>query len=230
MSSENTYIYGSSNAARIEGIIPNPHRRMTIDDNINMPDSIWDVDSGRLVLPKDEEIYIRRHQGKHQRRRRRHPYAQSSTVSFKRQEEKDTRPWKWASQGLMGKRLNLSTAMVFAMALFVLLGMFTLSHRSSLEDWNDKYEITMRGISQVREENREIQARIDDAKRDGDIAYRAANELGMIRASDAHTIPLLAVDAYPQEAVQTGYTAEVVVDGWGDEEPTQMTTAVASAE
>ena len=216
MTSEYQYVYGSSNAASTEGIVPNPTRRMTISSTVELPDSIWDSRSGRL-MPHQEETT---------RRRR----AQTANVPLKGLNEKDARAHKWASQGLLGKRLNLSTAMVIAMALFMLFGMFTLSHRSSLEDWNDKYEIAMRGISQVRQENEEIRARIDDAKCEGDIAYRAANELGMIRASDAHTIPLFAVDAYPQETAQTGYTAEVVVDGWGEEEVTQTATAIASAE
>lgn len=215
MSSEYQYVYGSSNAASTEGIIPNPNRRMTISSAVELPDNIWDSRTGRLISQQNET-----------RRRR----AQSPTVPLKSLNGQEIRAHKWAAQGLLGKRLNLSTAMVIAMAMFVLLGMFTLSHRSSLEDWNDKYEIAMRGISQVRQENDEIQARIDDAKREEDIAYRAANELGMIRASDAHTIPLFAVDAYPQETVQAGYTAEVVVDGWGEEETTQTTTAIASAE
>lgn len=216
MSSEYQYVYGSSNAASTEGIIPNPNRRMTISSTVDLPDSVWDSRTGRLIPQQNETT----------RRRR----AQTSTVPLQSLNKHDDRARKWAAQGLLGKRLNLSTAMVIAMALFVLFGMFTLSHRSSLEDWNDKYEIAMRGISQVRQENEEIQARIDDAKREEDIAYRAANELGMIRASDAHTIPLFAVDAYPQETVQTGYTAEVVVDGWGEETVTQTTTAIASAE
>lgn len=215
MTSEFQYVYGSSNAAYTEGIVPNPNRRMTISSNVKLRDNIWDSRSGRIIPEEDEQPRRQRVQG--------------MTIELKHLNEYEARAQKWAEKGWLGKRLNLSTAMVIAMALFVLLGMFTLSHRSSLEDWNDKYEITMRGVSQVREENEEIQARIDDAKREEDITYRAANELGMIRAGDAHTIPLNAVDAYPQEVVQAGYTAEVVVDGWGEEQASHASVA-ASAE
>lgn len=215
MTSEFQYVYGSSNAAYTEGIVPNPNRRMTISSNVKLRDNIWDSRSGRIIPEEDEQPRRQRVQG--------------MTIELKHLNEYEARAQKWAEKGWLGKRLNLSTAMVIAMALFVLLGMFTLSHRSSLEDWNDKYEITMRGVSQVREENEEIQARIDDAKREEDITYRAANELGMIRAGDAHTIPLNAVDAYPQEVVQAGYTAEVVVDGWGEEQVSHASVA-ASAE
>lgn len=215
MTTDYQYVYGSSNAASTEGIIPNPNRRMTISSNVRLRDNIWDSRTGRIIPEEDEQA--RRH------------CVQGMTIELKHLNESEARAQKWAEKGWLGKRLNLSTAMVIAMALFVLLGMFTLSHRSSLEDWNDKYEITMRGVSQVREENAEIQARIDDAKREEDITYRAANELGMIRAGDAHTIPLNAVDAYPQETVQAGYTAEVVVDGWG-EEYTSHTSVSASAD
>ncbi|MBO5502471.1 MAG: hypothetical protein J6K73_01755 [Clostridia bacterium] len=215
MTSEFQYVYGSSNAAYTEGIVPNPNRRMTISSNVKLRDNIWDSRSGRIIPEEDEQPRRQRVQG--------------MTIELKHLNEYEARAQKWAEKGWLGKRLNLSTAMVIAMALFVLLGMFTLSHRSSLEDWNDKYEITMRGVSQVREENEEIQARIDDAKREEDITYRAANELGMIRAGDAHTIPLNAVDAYPQEVVQAGYTAEVVVDGWGEEQVSHVSVA-ASAE
>lgn len=215
MTTDYQYVYGSSNAASTEGIIPNPNRRMTISSNVRLRDNIWDSRTGRIIPEEDEQA--RRHR------------VQGMTIELKHLNESEARAQKWAEKGWLGKRLNLSTAMVIAMALFVLLGMFTLSHRSSLEDWNDKYEITMRGVSQVREENAAIQARIDDAKREEDITYRAANELGMIRAGDAHTIPLNAVDAYPQETVQAGYTAEVVVDGWG-EEYTSHTSVSASAD
>ena len=215
MTNDYQYIYGSSNAASTEGIIPNPNRRMTISNTVELPDSVWDTRTGR-VIPQFNES---------NRRQR----VQGMTIELKSLNESEARAQKWAEKGWLGKRLNLSTALVVMMALFVLLGMFTLSHRSSLEDWNDKYEITMRGISQVREENDAIQERIDDAKREEDITYRAANELGMIRAGDAHTIPLNAVDAYPQQMVQTGYTAEVVVNGWGEEQTTAP-AFVASAE
>lgn len=215
MTNEYLYVYGSSNAANAEGIIPNPNRRMTISSTVELPDDIWDSRTGRLIPQTTDKVRRQRVQG--------------MTIELNNLNEREAKAQKWAEKGWLGKRLNLSTALVVAMALFVLLGMFTLSHRSSLEDWNDKYEITMRGVAQVREENEVIQTRIDNAKREGDIAYRAANELGMIRASDAHTIPLNAVDAYPQEAVQSGYTAEVIVSGWGEE--TVSTTAVsASAE
>lgn len=215
MSNDYQYIYGSSNAASTESIIPNPNRRMTISSTVELPDSVWDTRSGRLIPQANERTRRQRVQG--------------MTIELKSLNESEARAQKWAEKGWLGKRLNLSTALVMMMALFMLLGMFTLSHRSSLEDWNDKYEITMRGISQVREENDAIQERIDDAKREEDITYRAANELGMIRAGDAHTIPLNAVDAYPQQTVQTGYTAEVVVDGWGEEQTTYPSFA-ASAE
>ena len=215
MTNEYQYVYGSSNAANAEGIIPNPNRRMTISDSVQLRDNIWDSRTGRIIPEKVQESRRCRVQG--------------MTIELKHLNESEARAQKWAEKGWLGKRLNLSAAMVIAMAMFMLLGMFTLSHRSSLEDWNDKYEIAMRGISQVREENAEIQARIDDAKREEDIAYRAANELGMIRAGDAQTIPLNAVDAYPQEVVQTGYTAEAVVYGWGEEQ-VEQNTMTASAE
>ncbi|MBE5793867.1 MAG: hypothetical protein E7323_04210 [Clostridiales bacterium] len=215
MTQEYQYVYGSSNAASTEGIIPNPNRRMTISSNVRLRDNIWDSRTGRII--PEEDAQARRHR------------VQGMTIELKNLNESEARAQKWAEQGWLGKRLNLSTAMVIAMALFMLLGMFTLSHRSSLEDWNDKYEITMRGVSQVREENAEIQARIDDAKREEDITYRAANELGMIRAGDAHTIPLNAVDAYPRDTAPAGYTAEVVVDGWGVDEVSH-TSVAASAE
>ncbi len=212
MTNDYQFVYGRSNADKVEGLVPNPYRRMTVSDSVDMSDSIWDSRTGRLVSDATEE-----------RRRRR---VQGMTIELNHLNENEARCCKWAQWGVLGKRINFSTAMVILMALFVLFGMFTLSHRSSLEDWNDKYEIAMRGVSQVREENDAIQERIDNAKREEDITYRAANELGMIRAGDAHTIPLTAVDAYPQQAVQTGYTAEVVVDGWGEEETVPYTAKV----
>ncbi|MBR2923868.1 MAG: hypothetical protein IKC28_02455 [Clostridia bacterium] len=208
MTGEYQYVYGSSNAASAEGIIPNPNRRMTISHTVDLPDSVWDARTGRLVPQLNPEARRQRVQG--------------MTIELNRLNKQEARAQKWADKGLLGKRLNLSTALLFAMALFVMLGMFTLSHHSAREDWNDKVQMAGRDIDYIRQENAEIQDRIDEAKRDNDIQYRAANELGMVHASDAHSIALNAVDAYPQQMVTTGYTAEVVVDGWGEEHQTQL--------
>jgi len=208
MTAEYQYVYGKSNAEKAEGIVPNPYRRMTVSNHVQVPDSVWDARTGRLIPQLDQETQRKRVQG--------------MKIELNYLNEREAQAQKWADKGWLGKRLNLSTAMLIAMALFVILGMFTLSHRSSLEYWNEKYEITMRGVAEVRNENISIQERIDVAKREEDITYRAANELGMVRAGDAHTISLNAVDAYPQQVVASGYTAEVVVNGWGEEYSQQM--------
>lgn len=215
MTGEYQYVYGKSNAASAEGIIPNPNRRMTISHTVELPDSIWDTRTGRVIPQLGMEARRQRVQG--------------MTIELKQLNEQEARVQKWAEKGMLGKRINLSTALLFAMALFVLLGMFTLSHHSAREDWNDKVSMAIRDIEYVLDENAEIQERIDYAKRDDDIQYRAANELGMVHASDAHSIALSAVDAYPQQTVSTGYTAEVVVDGWGEEYHTHISFS-ASAE
>jgi hypothetical protein len=125
--------------------------------------------------------------------------------------------------------MDLNKALVIAMALFVILGMFTLSNRSTLLDMGEKLRIAYRGIEQLTADNADLRGQIDEATQEAGIGYRAANELGMIRATDAQTIPLIAVDAYPVESAQPGYTAEVVVDGWGTEQTTGLTLS-ANAE
>lgn len=198
-------LYGKPNA---DDINFHSYRRMTVSSSVNVSDSIWDAHTGRLFSQTEQKKPRKRVQG------------MKIEVNYLLKKEEQAE--KWAEKGWLGKRLNLSTALLMAMAMFVLFGMFTLSHRSSLEYWNEKYEIAMRGVAQIRTENEAIQERIEKAKDEGDIVYRAANDLGMVRAGEAHTILLNAVDAYPQQAVASGYTAEVFVGGWGEEYSQQM--------
>lgn len=210
MAGDYQFLYGRSNAGNAAGVTPHPYRRVNIGNDVFLPDNVWNTRTGRIVPQKQPET--------------KRAYAQATSIGFHQTIEKEAR-----QKSVRSGQMDLSLALVVAMALFVILGMFTLFNRSALLDADDRLMIARRGIVQLTTENESLRQQIEEAKQETDIGYKAANELGMIRASDAQTIPLIAVDAYPTETAQTGYTAEVVVDGWGVEQPAGH-TVTANAE
>ncbi len=202
MTTDYRYVYGTSNAGRGEGYQPNPNRFMTISDDVSLPDSDVDPFTGRLI--KQEEASVR-----HQRYQ---TTASTLHAGEAHREEKE---------GLKNKQIKRSLAIKLFFALFVLLGIFTLMNRAELLDADEKRIRSVRGVQQTIEANQALQQEIDEAISEQNICSRAL-DLGMIRAGDAQTIPLIAVDAYPEQVPQMGYTAEVVVDGWEQVQPTQL--------
>jgi hypothetical protein len=210
MAGDYQFLYGSSNASNAAGVTPHPYRRVSVSNDVFLPDHVWNTRTGRVVSQKQPET--------------KRPHAQATSIGFHQTIEKEAR-----QKSVRSGQMDLNKALVIAMALFVILGMFTLSNRSTLLDMGEKLRIAYRGIEQLTADNADLRGQIDEATQEAGIGYRAANELGMIRATDAQTIPLIAVDAYPVESAQPGYTAEVVVDGWGTEQTTGLTLS-ANAE
>lgn len=196
-------VYGGSNAGTTVGVVPHPKRRVNIGEDVFLPDNVWDTRTGRVVQQA--------------RAGEKDPRVRVSAIGLEQVMQKEAR-----ERGIRSKQIDISKALVIAMALFVVLGIFTLINRSSLLDANDLLINAKRSIQQLTNDTEALAKQIDDAKAETDIGYKAANELGMIRASDAQTIALVAVDAYPAETVQAGYTAEAVVDGWGEAQVVQL--------
>lgn len=196
-------VYGGSNAGSTVGVVPHPKRRVNIGEDVFLPDNVWDTRTGRVV--------------RQARADEKDPRTRVSAIGLEQVMQKEAR-----ERGIRSKQIDISKALVIAMAIFVLLGIFTLINRSSLLDENDLLMYANRSIQQLTKDIEVLTEQIEDAKAETDIGYKAANELGMIRASDAQTIALVAVDAYPAETVQAGYTAEAVVDGWGDAQVVQL--------
>lgn len=203
MAGQYQHLYGRSNAAHTIGVVPNPNRRVKIADDVFLPDNIWNTRTGRVV-PQAQPQTVR-------------TYAQATSIGYRESFQKEAR-----DRGVRSCSMDMKKALIMAMALFVVLGMFTLINRSALLDAGDRLEIARRGVTQLMEENNDLRQQIEEAKQEADIGYKAANELGMIRASDAQTIALVAMDAYPEYTTQTGYTAEVVMEGWGETAAPQL--------
>ncbi len=197
MASQYQHLYGRSNAGQTIGVVPHPNRRVKIADDVFLPDNVWNTSTGRVVSQAHPHT-VRTH-------------AQTTSIGLHQSFQKEAR-----ERGVRSSSISLSKTLLIAMALFVALGMFTLINRSTLLDADDRLEIARRGVNQLIAENNDLRKQIEEAKQEADIGYKAANELGMIRASDAQTIALVAVDAYSEHSTQAGYTAEVVVDGWGE--------------
>ncbi len=213
MSDHYSYIYGSSNAARAEGITPNPRRTMTFSKDVFLPNHEWDTRTGRVIQQETPEPVRKR--------------VQSVAIELNQLSDREARIWNRSQKGLFGIRISLFHALVVLMALFVVLGGFTLGNRAALLDAYDSLEVSLRSQQQLQTKNNELSEAIDEAL--GDIDYKAVNELGMIHASDnENAIHLVAVDAYPQYTAQQGYTAEVVPLDWYAQETT-LTTASANA-
>lgn len=198
MASNYQHIYGRPDRSYAESVVPNPNRSMNIGKDVYLPDSVWNTNTDRTA-PRMQDSNTR-------------TYAQMASIGLRQTIRKEAK-----AKGVRAGQLELKKALLIAAALFVVFGMFTLVNRSALLDANDRLVIARRGEMQLLSENEELRKAIDQAKAETDIGYKAVNELGMIRASDAQTIALVAVDAYPAQAVQTGYTAQVVVQGWGEE-------------
>lgn len=203
MASNYQHLYGRPDRSNAECVVPNPNRSVRIAKDVYLPDNVWHTHTDRAV-PQAQRENTR-------------PYAQAASIGLRQSMRNEAK-----AKGVRGSRLDLSKALLIAMALFVVLGMFTLVNRSALLDANDRLMIARRGLEQLATENSDLLKAIEQAKEETDIGYRAANELGMIRASDAQTIALVAVDAYPEQPAQTGYTAQVVVQGWGEMQPETM--------
>lgn len=197
------HVYGGSNANATVGVVPHPRRRVSIGDAVFLPDNVWDTRTGRVVQQAQAG--------------RKDPRTRVSAIGLEQVMQKEAR-----ERGIRSKQIDISKALVIAMALFMILGIFTLINRSTLLDANDLLVNAKRSIQQLTTDTQQLSDQIEAAKAETDIGYRAANELGMIRASDAQTIALVAVDAYSADAVQAGYTAEAVVDGWGDTQTVQL--------
>lgn len=210
MGSAYEHVYGRSNAGTTVGVVPHPNRRVSIGESVFLPDHVWDTRTGRVVQQSQAG--------------RKDPRTRVSAIGLEQVMQKEAR-----ERGIRSRQIDISKALVIAMALFVIMGIFTLINRSSLLDANDLLINARRSIQQLTNDTKQLQDKIDAAKAETDIGYKAANELGMIRASDAQTIALVAVDAYPAETVQSGYTAEAVVEGWGDPQVVQLQLA-ANAE
>lgn len=203
MGSVYEHVYGGSNAGTTAGVVPHPRRRVNIGEAVFLPDHVWDTRTGRVVPQA--------------RPGRKDPRTRVSAIGLEQVMQKEAR-----ERGIRSKQIDISKALVFAMALFMILGIFTLINRSSLLDANDLLVNAKRSIQQLTADTQQLSDQIEAAKAETDIGYRAANELGMIRANDAQTIALVAVDAYSTETVQAGYTAEAVVDGWGNAQTVQL--------
>ncbi len=200
-------VYGSSNADRMSGVIPNPNRRMNIGENVFLPDNVWDSSTGRVVQQYDS------------RRKK----TSTSDTAFRFEQSMRNQAHK---QGLRSKQLSLTMAAVLAMLFVVLLGAFTLSNRSTLLTVSDNLEQNRQEIKSLKKKIDDVQVEIDQAKSETTIGQQATGKLGMIHAEKALTISLVAMDAYPSESPNLGYTAEVAVSGW--EEPVHETVQMSA--
>lgn len=200
-------VYGSSNADRMSGVIPNPNRRMNIGENVFLPDNVWDSSTGRVVQQYDS----------------RWKKTSTSDTAFRFEQSMRNQAHK---QGLRSKQLSLTMAAVLAMLFVVLLGAFTLSNRSTLLTVSDNLEQNRQEIKSLKKKIDDVQVEIDQAKSETTIGQQATGKLGMIHAEKALTISLVAMDAYPSESPNLGYTAEVAVSGW--EEPVHETVQMSA--
>lgn len=213
MNDNYSYIYGSSNAGRAEGITPNPRRTMTFSKDVFLPNHEWDTRTGRVIQQETPEPVRKR--------------VQSVAIELNQLNDQEARIWNRSQKGFFGIRIRLFHALVALMALFVVLGAFTLSHRAACLDAYDSLEVSLRSQQQLQAKNDELSEDIKEAL--GDIDYKAVNYLGMVHASDnENAIHLVAVDAYPQQNHQQGYTAEVIPLDWYTHEAS-YTTASANA-
>lgn len=208
MGDKNWYVYGRTEHYSPDyGVVPKPRRNVKIRGKVSLPDDEWTSPPDRTMpsLRCDAE--------------RSHAHAASVSMQNSLRSEA-------AAKGVRPGRLNGRQAFLLFAMVFMVLGMITVANLSARMSANERLVIAKRGESQLIADNQAIHDRIELAKTEVEIGYKAANELGMVHADAARTISLVALEAYPAETAQTGYTAEVVVTGWGQEQlPTVQTTA-----
>lgn len=207
MSDEYSRIYGTPKVAQY----PTGRRIMTFGRDIQIPNPVWDAQAGRVVHHDPVTDTGRR---RYQTPGGYHPQNDSTNRA----------------------RINLDTtvrlnyAVVFLMFLFVLLGCFTLLNRADCMKTSKALEVQQHTYAVLSEENVELTEKYNTALED--IRQIACDdEHKMVSASDSkNAIYLVAVDAYPQQAGQQGYTAEVVPLDWYAQNASNTTYSASAAD
>ena len=208
MSNEYSRIYGMPKVAQY----PTGRRMMTFGRDIQIPNPVWDAKAGRVV----------HHDPVTSADRRRY---QPQTGGYYPQNSRKNRV-----AISLDTTVRLNCAIVFLMALFVLLGCFTLLNRADCMKTAKALEVQKHTYAVLMEENAKLTEEYDTALEDiRQIACDDAHK--MINANDSkNAIYLVAVDAYPQNAGQQGYTAEVVPLDWYAQTASNTTYSASAAD
>ena len=207
MNDQNSRIYGTPKVAQYH----TGRRMITFGKDIQMPNPVWDAETGRVVqLDPATATDRRRYQvpGGYQ-----------------------TQNYGKSGAGIsLDVTARLNRAIVFLMFLFVLLGIFTLLNRADCMQTSRKLEVSKHTYDTLKARNDKLNQEYENAL--NDIRQIACDDKHkMVNASgSSNAIYLVAVDAYPQDASGQGYTAEVVPLEWYTQNASNTTYSANAAD
>lgn len=165
-----------------------PTGRLYVHSTVYLPGSDMDFETG--MLRRDTQRRGRTQALRMEARRLDREYARMDAALHARKGEK-------------GKRMQLRHAVLLVMSVVLFFSLVLLVQQGVLSRKTRSYQLTRQANMDISEQNKELQAQIDEASDSATICYAASQDLGMIPASSTQAIHLTAVDTRPSENVNS---------------------------